>query len=326
MARETITKRVYCKRATFMHSKDKASLQTKLGEALSKLKKVGARKETLGDSGRYVRAVIYHRSYANMLFGILASYERGTHQLTVADDDDAEMLTVEQVAPPKNDENKRQEFLEGVCYFGLSKNHVLLVPSRALGAKPMEHHANWLLEKTGLLGTGNRMALSDQIAQATRERIKASHVKEVEIGTPLIEGQPIDVPADPKGRRLAAFEYGGLGIDILRQVLGNDKVDSMRLADAIDGNIEVTLKIRYKRATTEKGHKVLDNIGLAVRNLDEDEVKLTLAGGGTVKGRDLKLSAPISVEARDGIPNPDELFQKMREWLIQQMDNQIIEP
>lgn len=309
-----------------MNPNDNGSLQAKFSEALSKLKKVGARKEILGNDSSYVRAIIYHRSYANMLFGILASYERGTHQLTVADDDDAEMLTVEQVAPPKNDDNKRQEFLEGVCYFGIAKNHVVLVPSRALGAKPLEHHANWMLAKAGLLASSNRVGLSDQITQATRERIRASHVKEVEIGAPLLDTQELEVQPHVKGRTVAAFEYGGLGIDILRQVLGVDKVNKMRLADAIDGNIEVTLKIRYKRSTTEKAHKLLDNIALAVRNMDEDEVKLKLAGGGTVKGSELKLSAPLSIQARDGIPNPDELFQKMREWLIQQIENQIIEP
>lgn len=326
MARETITKHMYCKRVMFLKPNDKQSLQAKFSEALSKLTKVGARKEVLGNESSYVRAVIYHRLYANMLFGILASYERGTHQLTVADDDDAEMLTVEQVAPPKNDDNKRQEFLEGVCYFCIAKNHVVLMPSRALGAKPLEHHANWILAKAGVLAKDNRVGLSDQITQATRERIRASHVKEVEIGAPLIDTQEQEVQSEVKGHRIAAYEYGGLGIDILRQVLGADKINKMRLADAVDGNIEVTLKIRYKRSTTEKAHKFLDNIALAVRNLDEDEVKLKLAGGGTVKGSELKLSAPVSIQARDGIPNPDEVFDKMREWLIQQIENQIIEP
>jgi hypothetical protein len=305
---------------------DKQPLQAKLGESLSKLKKVGARKEILGNDGSYVRAVIYHRVYANMLFGILASYERGTHQLTVADDDDAEMLSVEQVAPPKNDENKRQEFLEGVCYFGVFKNHVVLVPSRALGAKPLENHLNWILLHAGLLDKNNRVGLSDQIATATRERISKSHVKEVEIGAPLLDTQELKIETGDKGQQLTAFEYGGFGIDILRQLLGADKVNSMRLADAVDGNIEVSLKIRYRRSTTVKAHKFLDNIALAVRNLDEDEVRLKLAGGGTVQGSELKLSAPISIQARDGIPNPDDIFSKMRDWLLQQIDNKIIEP
>lgn len=326
MARETITKHMYCKRVMFLKPNDKQSLQAKLSEAFAKLIKVGARKEVLGNDSSYVRAVIYHRSYANMLFGILASYERGTHQLTVADDDDAEMLTVDQVAPPKNDDNKRQEFLEGVCYFCISKNHVVLMPSRALGAKPLEHHANWILAKAGVLAKDNRVGLSDQITQATSERIRASHVKEVEIGAPLLDSSEHEVKPEVKGHRVAAREYGGFGIDILRKVLGDDRVNKMRLADAVDGNIEVTLKIRYKRSTTEKAHKFLDNIALAVRNLDEDEVKLKLAGGGIVKGSELKLSTPVSIQARDGIPNPDEVFGKMREWLILQIENQIIEP
>jgi hypothetical protein len=326
MIRSSVTKRVYCKQAVFLDSKDKPQLQNKVSEALSKLKKVGARKETIGDDNHYVRAVIYHRSYANMLFGILASYDRGTHQLTVADDDEAEMLTVDQVAPPKNENDKRQEFLEGVCYFGISNNHIVLVPSRALGVKPMEHHINWILEQAGLIGNNNHVCLSDQITQVTKERIRASHVKEIEIGAPFINAQEHEIQHDAKEHRVAAFEYTGLGMDVLRKVLGTDKVNNMRLADAIDGNIEVTLKIRYKRTTTDKAHKLLDNIALAVRNLDEDEVKLTLASGGTVKGNELKLFAPISIQAQDGIPNPDELFEKMRNWLIQQIENKIIEP
>lgn len=322
---QTVTKRVYCKSAVFLDSKGNPSLQTKLAESLFKLKKLGTRKETLTNDERYVRTIIYHRSYGNMLFGIMASYERGTHQLTVSDDDDAEMLTVEQVAPPETVDHKRQEFLEGVCYFGISKNHVLLVPSRALGAKPMEHHINWLLDKAGNL-SNNRVGLSDQITQVTRERIRTSHVKEVEIGAPFIDTPAASEETGIKGHRVAAFEYGGLGIDILRHVLGQDKLDNLRLVDALDGNIEVSLKIRYKRATTEKAHKLLDNIALAVRHVDEDEVKLTLAGGGTIKGDELKLSAPITIQARDGIPNPDDLFEKIRLWLIQQIEGKIIEP
>ncbi len=327
MARETIVKRLHCKRAAFMQ-KDKGTLQTKLAAALLKLKTVGKRKQISGDDDRYVRAIIYHRTYGDMLFGILASYERGTHQLTVSDDDDAEMLSVAQVAPPKGADNKRQEFLEGTCYLGVSKNHVLLVGSRSLGSRPTEHYLNWLLEQAGVLGQNNRLGLSDQIAQATRERIQASHVKELEIGTPFFDSRPDEGAVTPvkTGAAQKAFEYSGLGIDLLRQVLGADKIDRMRLADAIDGNIEVTLKVRYKRKTTEKAHRVLDNIALAMRNLEAEDVNLKLVGGGTVSGNELKLSASLSVEARDGIPNPDVLFEKMRDWLLSQIENQIIEP
>lgn len=327
MAREVITKRVSCKRAAFLKD-DRASLQTKIAAALLKLKTVGKRKQVTGEDERYVRTIIYHREYSGMLFCILASYEKGTHQLTVSDDDDAEMLSVAQVAPPKSADNKRQEFLEGTCYIGIAHNHVMLVGSRSLGSRPTEHYLNWLMNEASVIGHGNRLGLSDQIAQATRERIQASHVREVEIGAPFLDVMSSKSTASATNRPLAvrAFEYTGFGVDMLRHLLGKEKIDRLRLADAVDGNIEVSLKVRYKRKTTEKAHKVLDNIALAVRNLDADDVRLKLAGGGTVSGNELKLSAPLSVEARDGIPDPDALFAKMRQWLLAQIDNRIIEP
>lgn len=326
MARQTITKRAYCKHAVFLQRNDKQTLQSKMTDALGKLRKVGERKEEQGDDQNYVRTVIYHRSAADMLFGILASYERGTHQLTVAEDDEAEVLTVEQVAPPKTDEDKRREFLEGTCYFGLFKNHVVLVSSRSLGAKAAEQHFNWLLDHAGVLGDNNRVGLSDQVTQATRERIEAAHVKEVEIGAPLIEvEEQVSVP-DAQGRESQSTVFSGMGLDILRQILGADFLARMKLSDAVDGNIEVSLRVRYKRATNTKAQKVLDNIALAVRNLDEDEVKLTLDGGGVLRGHDLKLSHPLHVEGRDGVPNPDALFDKMHDWLLGLFENHIIEP
>lgn len=326
MSTNIISKKAYCKNAVFVRSREKRALQTRLTAALTKLKTIGARKEEQGEDQNYVRTVIYHRTVSNMLFGILASFERGTHQLTVAEDDDAEVLTVEQVAPPKTAQDKRREFLEGTCYFGIHKNHVILVSSRSLNAKAAEIHFNWLMEQAGVLGEGNRAALSDQVTLMTRERINAAHVKEVKIGAPLFDVQQTDEQIERRESQVKSVSYSGLGLDILRQVVGADFMNKLRLSDAVDGNIEVSLSVRYKRSTNTKAQKVLDNIALAIRNIDEDEVKLTLDSGGTIKGRDLKLSNVLRVEGRDGIPNPDALFEKMREWLQQLLEANIIEP
>lgn len=329
MSRGTVSKRVYCKRAAFMQPAQAHTLQSRMAAALLALRTVASRKQVSGDDGNYVRTILYHRSQGDMLFAVMASYERGTHQLMVIDDDDsAEMLSVAQVAPPKAAGNKRQEFLEGTCYLGVMRSHVLLAGSRSLGAGPTEHYLNWLLQQGDALPPNDRLVLSDQIARATRERITASHVREVEIGTAFLQAQPADNSgtATRKGVAAKAFEFSGLGLDLVRQALGPDGVNRLRLADAVDGNIEVSLKVRYKRSTTEKAHKVLDDIGLAARNLDGEDVRLTLVGGGTVTGQQLKLSAALNVQARDGVPDPDDLFPKMRDWLIGQIENRIIDP
>lgn len=109
MSRDVVTKHAYLKQAIFLDKKDSPTIQEKLTQALKKLHRIGDRKEVLGEDQKYVRSVIYHRQHANMLFGIFASYERGTHQLTVSEDDDAETLDIEQVAPPKGTDNKRTQ-------------------------------------------------------------------------------------------------------------------------------------------------------------------------------------------------------------------------
>lgn len=322
MAKGTISKRVYCKRAIFLDQKEKPTLQAKLVEALAKLKKVGQRKETSGDDNQYVRIVFYHRSYAGMLFGILAGYERGTNQLTIAEDDEAELLSVQQVAPPVGRNAARQEFLEGLCYFAISGNHVVMAPARALGSKPAEYHFNWLLEQAGVLSSTNRVGLSDQIASVTQSQIRESHVKEVSIGAGLLAAVPTNDDQQPKS---VTREFG-FGAEILKSLLGEKGLERLRLAEALDGNIEVSVKVRYLRKTTDAGHRVLDNIALALRNLEEDDVTLRLANGGTVKGSELKLSHGLSVSARDGIPDADPLFEKMRQWLISLLENKTIDP
>ncbi|MFZ6694110.1 hypothetical protein [Undibacterium sp. SXout20W] len=235
-------------------NKDKITLQSTVSAALKKLSTVGQRKEILGEDDTNIRSIIYHRANQNMLFGIFASYEKGTHQLTIADDDDAEMLLVEQVAPPEAEDKKRREFLEGVCYFAFFGNHVVVIQSSALGTKHLERHLNWLLRTAGLIDTENSVGLTDFILEATKEKIRASHVKDLVIGTPLVDIDHVTAMKETTSQKTTLLDFGGKGITLLRDFLGEDKLKGLKLADAIDGNIEISLRIRYKQKTTEKGH------------------------------------------------------------------------
>lgn len=324
MAREVIQKKAYCKNAVFLHT-GRLTLQSALTDAMSKRKTVGSRKQKQGENEKYISSIIYHRTEAGMLFGILAAYEKGTHQLTLAEDDTAEMLTVQQVAPPERADKKRQEFIEGICYFGIMKNHVVIVTSRALDARDVERYFNWLLVQSRSIVEGDYVALSDQIGSATKEKIQRSHVKSINIGTPLIKIVEGDEVTSVE-RSTSKIEYGGMGLDMLRYILGQDKLDKLKVSDALDGNIEVSLKISYKRKTTERGHKMLDTIALAARNLHEEDVTLDLASGGKVTGSEMKLSKMLTLAGRDGIVDPDDLFPKVRAWLKQLLDDAIIDP
>lgn len=95
--------------------------------------------------------------------------------------------------------------------------------------------------------------------------------------------------------------------------------------DAVDANIDVTLKIKYSRKTSENAHRLIDNLALSMRDVDHGHVNLELANGSKVKGDELKILKSVNVQARDGIPNPDDLFGIMHAWLTQQLEDGIID-
>lgn len=328
-------KRLTCKRARFARRAN-TTLHGLLADALGRLRKVGQRRERLGADGRpqaavaegsdgvdeVSRMIFYDRAVRPMLFGAFASYESGRDQAAVLVDDDAEMLTVSQVAPPERD-GKRQQFLDGICFFGIYEDLMVVAQSRALGAAALEQHLNWLFRAAGLFGDDDWVVLADQFTSATKARIRQAHVKEIRIGRPLFEADDASFMETGAPMRLADVPMG-----LLRQIVGTDRFGRVEphLKDAIDGNIEVELRIRYRQQTSDKGHRALDELAVQLRNIDADEVSLTLANGARVDGAELKAARGVSVPGRNGMPDPDRLFERMRSWLFEQIQNRMIEP
>ncbi|WP_459199040.1 hypothetical protein ACQVRX_11165 [Ralstonia pseudosolanacearum] len=321
------TKRVFYKRAEFLNGGGKPELQTIMSAALNQLRKVGQRKQALGEDGTNVRAIISYRSRENMLFGTIASYEKDAATLTVAEDDDATSLTVQQVAAGLTEDKKRRQFLEGICHFALYKNHIVVLHSVALGSRPFEDHLNWLMHHSKALEEGNRAGFADTISRPTKEKLKNRHVKSVNVGAPLIPSNAVQVEEKHGERtKVALVDVGGRAIETIKAFFGDQLPKSVNLADAINGNIEVSLQLKYRYKTTDKAQKLLDTIALAGRHIDGEDIQVELHGGGRLTGDDLKLSVPLRVDTYDGIVDPDDLFPKMAAWLREQLETSIIEP
>ncbi|MCR5865213.1 hypothetical protein [Aquincola sp. J276] len=92
--------------------------------------------------------------------------------------------------------------------------------------------------------------------------------------------------------------------------------------DALTGsNIEYTLKIRYKVETTDKGQKLMNTLGSALRNAEGLNAKVHLVGGGTIAGNQLRLAGRVRITTIDGIPDANEVFETMRTWLLQRVQS-----
>ena len=84
----------------------------------------------------------------------------------------------------------------------------------------------------------------------------------------------------------------------------------------------VSVTLRYSRKTTEDGQKLMDSLGAALRNTDDVETELQLIGGGSIKGSDLKLTGSIGVMSYDGQLNASEVYEGLRQWLLQKVSEQ----
>lgn len=324
MKREIKRKKFFYKRAKFLDKENKLNLEEALRFTLKELKSVGKRKETFGDNNNFIRLILDHNiKETDMLFGVIASLEKGNHQPVISDNDDAETLSIQQVAPTKGDDNIQREFIEGLCFFGIQENHVVVMASRSLGAADMEHHINWLLRNSSR--KTNQVILADHPTKATIAKIKQYGIRQIDFGQELITDTKA-LPGEKKEiEKTELFEVSSKWFELLKEIIG-ESASGINLADALKGNIEVLLSIKHKaRSGSMKSQEFMEKIATGLRHVDESNVNLRLGKGKEVKGSDLKHSEAISISTYGGIPDSADVYKKMREWLIAQLENKIID-
>lgn len=295
------------------------TVQQMLSDALAKLDHVRDRLEAIDSQATEFRVVSSSRSEAGFLCGRITTFERGGFQLVIADDPDARDLPLSAIEPPHKGGVPHQ-FATGMLYFCIFQNHVAVVQSAALKAGNFEQHLAWLLrDKTSILTPQQGVALIDEPQQATRERIKKSHVKSVMLGRPLMEETVIEPAAGEQGKAQTKFKGSGPLISVIKDWIDPTQFERLGLEEGVfDGNLEVWIEIRYPkrlRSRPEDSIRLLDDLALALRDIDEDQARLELADGTTVTGNQLKISGRVDVKVTTGLIDESDLYQGMREWL-----------
>lgn len=320
MAKVTKTKTLVCKHVKYGTGQTTTTFRDDLAKALIARRIASSRREKVSavDDDLTYRQVLKFSVEKDFVFGLVATYELGHNAISLVDDQAAEQVEVEQIAPPKSQDGKRREFISSLMYFGAYRNFVVLMQSMELRAKQFETHVNWLLRDARVISNTEVVALADQIPQKTKDRIRHSHVREVILGNqPFGVSSTHEAAADQDvASAVETFKLTDVAGDLLRKILGEAEFTKLKLDELGASNIEYSLKIRYKRMTTEKGQKLLDNVAIALRNADEDDTKIVLNGsGGTIQGKDLKLSTTARIDTYGGFPDTHMVFQEMREWL-----------
>ena len=319
------TRRAFYRRAQ-IQSKNNSNLQSLLENSLMNLKTVKSRLETVDSSGNTYRLIAKHSKKGSMLAGHLISFERGNYQLVVGDDPSATSLELDAIEPPRQGETI-QQFVTGVVYFCIFENYVALIQSSSLRASALERHLAWIIrDKAGVLGNTDGLALVDEPHKATAEKIRRTHIKRVSLGLPFMkEDAPFEASTSTGGnnptpsRGEAQYKADRTLKGFFRRRLSEDCFSKLNLADVVfDGDLEVWLDIKhpkYQRNHPAKTTKLLDDLGIALRDQEENSVKIELRDGTTIAGSQLKISSPVDFEMIGGKPNIDSIYDALSGWI-----------
>ncbi|HGF8956740.1 TPA: hypothetical protein ACJCW2_001163 [Yersinia enterocolitica] len=334
----TVYKRrtVHYKRAVIGGSKQR--LQSILEEALGEggiFELASSRKEQIDpkDPTGGFHLINKSQNYESILFGQFLLFEPGKTQATITMEDNAQSykidpITTASLKKKKGDKGTEKEFVESILYFGVYKNHVLIVQSAALRAKEFEQHINNLFANNSASTTGiTSIIFNDKPANSIVKRLEESPVKSVVLGRSPIDSEQMEL--HPKKDQVALrqeikslesktiqFKPTGIGTKILNTVLGDGWASKLDLEDSLDeANLNVKLEISYNRTTTGSGQFVLDSIASSLRDLDNDNVRVELKNGGVITGKQLKLSDSLNVQVCEGLLSEDDLYLKMYKWL-----------
>lgn len=338
----TTTKNVTYRRCE-ISPKSQQNLQQLISAALVKHPKPGDRYEPLNAQSSELRCIGMHYVESNCLCGFMTSFERGAAQPVVADDPSAASLRLGALAPPTAQKGAaQQQYVPGVLYFVVHKNHVAIVQSHSMRSGAFETHLNWLLKsRTSELPSTSTFALSNEAQKATKEKIRKSHVKAIAIGQPLMSQVTVPAPAAPSGQRAPAkrarskddvkFKPTGLALEVIRNFFGDEKeFEKLGLDDVFDGNLEIWIQIRYPkriRVRPEDSVKLMDTLGVALRDVEGDQVSLELANGHKVSGNELKISGAVEAPVlRNKLPDEKQLLNAMVAWLTSQIENGVVDP
>jgi len=150
----------------------------------------------------------------------------------------------------------------------------------------------------------------------------------VMIGRPLLQPLAEHALEESSQRGMVRFKSSKQTFDMLKSWIDPDKFEKLGLEDHIfNGNLEVWIEIRYpkyQRASQPDSIRLLDNLAIALRDIDESQARLQLSDGSIVHGKELKVSGTIEVESNKGLLNENDIYKQMRGWITTLIKNGVV--
>ena len=247
-------------------------------------------------------------------FGDLTLYTKGFMQALLRNELNVAMLKVEQMPPPEG-----REYIHSMMYWMVLGNHVLTIQSRSLNTKHLERYLTWLLkEKTAQMGANGQILLTAKFDSQEVGGDLEDLRKIIVGGTGVMDAVSAQPPEKPVESVREVTEHVDVGarrswgeraLDILRAVMGNE-TDVQKLLQSMpdDADLDVSVHIGYK---AKKRLVTRAPMQQALRNLPEGEIT-AIGKHGTMTGKDIRLSFPVSVLFNGSLLELDDVRKKLK--------------
>lgn len=300
------------------------SLQKLLEEANQICPLVKDRIQTLTEEATICRAVNVLKEQYGMMFGEMIMYEEGKTPRVLKMETEQASLPIEELSLESESTAIKRELLESVLYFGVLDNHAVIVQSSALSTRLLEYHLGWLLsEKSRVAPVNFEIVLADQVSEVVRQQIQERRAKSVKIGAPVrseIQEATPTIDSQQQIQRVTIADRTN-GFNLIRQYLPRIFED-LTLENSLDeANLRVKLEVTYSRKTNDIGQKIMDDLAVATRHLDDEDIEIRFKDGSSLKGDTIKIRERKRIPALKGMMISDDLFQEMAKWLRQKIEN-----
>lgn len=311
-------KEILYKHAEFLKPTGR-TLQQHLLAAREKLHLAKHREQKFGEHADLVR--VWNKSVKRGLLqcGMFHSFEHGRSQLILAMQENVEEYPVVATEAPPIKESKLTEFNEGLLFFGVYKNHVLILQSAALRFSSFEDYLNWLLQDAvDEIGKENRVGLHDPLPKKLRSR-DIPILKSV-ILTPSFHAEPAGGAVERAKRihmRLRPADWKPI-YDLIKN-MGAEVPRELRLdGDFNPERIQVNIELKWLGRRKDRDQTpVLDTVLHAFRDVDNPPIRATTVDGQVFDGNELRLKKKVNLQVDGKIPVAGDVFERMSEYLAE---------
>jgi hypothetical protein len=182
----------------------------------------------------------------------------------------------------------------------------------------------WLIQSRANLQTSSLIDLQNLPAKTALDKLKDHSIRNVKLGEKLFTSVKEEVKSDDKaqGERprrkkyVQRLETSPRLINVLLG-LGVDQPILDRLSKNPDpGSIHVDIEISYRSRSEKDAVAVLHSLAGTLGKQEGLDTEITLSGNSVIRGDELSVRGPISIQCPNGCFSVDDALTKLSRWLV----------